>query len=496
MLGKKTHRAAGAAIVGSLVLLATSTAHAIVDLDAADKSKPAVTFAKELLKATTTHEEVTYYTVNATGAGDDAGLVRAKLGTSVARGKTATVVFSFQNLVFSAATAPGLTVEDSGGTAFNASPTVSAGGTSGDSSVTFTLSPTVALPADAVLELGIPTDGVGISADNPVSITMDVEADPFLVGGTPTTHQASYANAIDAQLSINVTSTPNSVRASVAEGYRKFSEGAGVHGSGTRATLGPIAVSVEPHLKTDGAAVDAAALYTQGNSSASTDASTTRANSFVVAKGDFSFMSSAMFDADAECDNIGGTGDNVSLITGDEKMELVPQNLGWVLGKRLCVQVSGASDATPITEGDYMAEVTLDYVSDVNTDFAPATYTVPYGSIGRDGLAVHIPYLTTDERYNQRIIMVNRGAASTYSMSFTTEDGISTDPTVWASGDLPSGTTVLKTRDVVFIAGGPPHRVSGTIVFQSPPGSISVATNQTNREDGGTDTVMYTLGIE
>ncbi len=498
MLDRRTYRVAGAAVLGSLALLATSTAHAIVDLDAADKSEPAVTFAKELLNASTTHGEDTYYTVTATGTGNDAGLVRAKLGTSVSRGKSATVVFSFQNLVFVHATnTPILEVNKSDGTALvGAEPAHSAGGISGDSTVTFTLSPTVALPADAVLTISTP-DGVGISADAPVSITMDVTADPFLVGGTPTTHQASYANAIDAQLSINVTSTPNSVRASLAEGYRKFSEGPGVYDSGTTASLGRIAIAIEPHLKPDGNTIVANDLYRAyppGNLLPNRPDLPQSLLSFVVVKGDFSFIDRARFDLDSECDHI--ENDFGNLVPTDGTTQIAAQNLHYVTPRHFCVRVSGAADETPITEGDYMAEVTLVYVGDVNTDFAPATYTVPYGSIGRDGLAVHIPYLTTDERYNQRIVIVNRGAETTYDMSFTSEDGISTDPSSRASGNLPTGTTVLKTRDVVFISGGPPHRVSGTIVFQSPPGSISVATNQTNRGDGGTDTVVYTLGIE
>ncbi len=500
MLCRKTYRVAGAAIVGSLALFATGVAHAIVDLDAADKSEPAVTFAKELLKDSTPHEEVPYYTVTATGTGDDAGLVRAKLGTSVSRSKEATVVFTFQNLVFIHATnTPALTVTKSDGSAIAAVPARTAGGASGDTSVTFELSPTEALPADAVLTLGVPSGGVGISANDPVSVTMNVTADPFLVGGTPTTHEASYANAIDAQLSINFTSTPNSIRGSVAEGYRRFT-GSGVYDSGRRASLGRIAVSVEPHLKPDGTTVNAAALYTTASDSAfgATLPGSTPPESSVVIKGDFSFIDKAMFDSDSDCNHIenDGLNGNKNVLPADDTTQITPQQLRWVLPRHFCVRVSGADDAPLIMRSEYEAEFSPKYVDAVNTDLAPATLTAAYGSISRDGLAVQIPYLTTDERYNQRIVIVNRGAASTYNMSFTSEDGISADPSSRASGVLPTGTTVFKTRDVVFISGGPPHRVSGMIVFESPAGSISVATNQTNRGDGGTDTVVYTLGIE
>ena len=118
------------------------------------------------------------------------------------------------------------------------------------------------------------------------------------------------------------------------------------------------------------------------------------------------------------------------------------------------------------------------------------------GQVVRDGTEVHLPYVTTDSRYNQRLVMVNRGKkAAKYMMSFDTPEagGVTSQGGSDAMGMLaPMSTTVLHLTkdDVVDIMGGPPHRISGTLTIEALPKDISVATNQTNKETGGTDTVV------
>ena len=46
--------------------------------------------------------------------------------------------------------------------------------------------------------------------------------------------------------------------------------------------------------------------------------------------------------------------------------------------------------------------------------FPPAGATHTLAAISRDGYGANIPYLTTDDGYNQRIILVNRWRATTY----------------------------------------------------------------------------------
>ncbi len=493
MLGRKTYQVAGAAILGSLALLGANIAHAIVDLDATDKTKAAVTYAKELLKTSSTHGDADYYTVTETaGSGGDTGLVKAKLGLVVAANKNAVVTFTFQNLVFlHASTAPAPSVTDSSGSAIRSlTPVHTGGGTTGNSTVTYALSPTVELPADTVFSLDMPAGGVGISASAPVSITMDVSAEPA-EGTTQVTHQASYPNAIDAMSStLTVTSTPNSVTAAVEDGYRKFMSGNGVTSDRLKAGLGTFAISAESRLKPDGDAVAAADLYAAGTDAAIAAGGEAPADSSIVIKGDFSFASKVTLQDDTS--NCAGDRDT-DLLLSDDKTQLAAQNLAFATGKDLCIEVSGADDAMAIAEGDYSADITYKLTDAVNAEFASATASVTYGSIGRDGATVRIPYLVTDERYNQRIVIVNYGAATTYETTFTTEGdhNVTARAGARASGALPSGTTVLRTRDVVTIEGGPPHRASGIIKFGALAGTVTVATNQTNRQNGSTDTVVY-----
>ncbi len=497
MFGRRSCGVAGAAILGSLALLATGVAHAIVDLDAEDKSKASVTFAKELLKASTKHGDVDYYTVTATGGSGDSGLVKAKLGAVVGADRNAVVTFTFQNLVFlHDSTAPTISFEDSAGTDVSGvNDAHFGGGTRGMNTVSYRLSPTAELPADTVLFLGVPTGGVGISASAPVSITMDLTAEPAQEGGDPVTYQVSHPIAIDARPALKVTSTPNSPVASVEDGYRKFKAGPGVSSDRLTASLGRITVSAEPYLKPDGTAVGENDIWSAGFATwyvLDDDeglAGVPDQFSSAIVRGDFSFASSAATSVD--CPPLGGwTGPDMR--RSDDQSRLRIQYGRAVDARLLCIGVSGGADATPIARtAPYVAEFSFIYTDDVNPDLVPTTASASYGSIGRDGAMVRIPYLVTDERYNQRIVIVNHGAATNYEMSFTSEEGITAQAGMESSGTLPSGTTVLRTSDVVTIEGGPPHRVSGTLTIEAVAGSVSVATNQTNRSNGSTDTVVY-----
>jgi hypothetical protein len=121
--------------------------------------------------------------------------------------------------------------------------------------------------------------------------------------------------------------------------------------------------------------------------------------------------------------------------------------------------------------------------------------TSELGRVIRDGVEVWLPYLTTDARYNQRIIMVNESAsAAAYRLDFTGESGITVVAGTRSHGVLGAdSTTVLNLTkdDVMSIVGGPPNRASAVLIIEASPGQVSVATNQTNRDTGATDTVVY-----
>ena len=50
--------------------------------------------------------------------------------------------------------------------------------------------------------------------------------------------------------------------------------------------------------------------------------------------------------------------------------------------------------------------------------------------------------------------------------------------------------TNLRLSDEVMITGMPP-RAAGTLMLESVPGMVDVATNQANKELGTTDTIVY-----
>ena len=106
---------------------------------------------------------------------------------------------------------------------------------------------------------------------------------------------------------------------------------------------------------------------------------------------------------------------------------------------------------------------------------------------------MHIPYLTQFADYNQRIVIVNRGAEADYTFSFMTEDGVTATLGADAEGTLAANSTTylsLLYGDLVTIE-GTHNRASATLIVESEPSYIDVVVSQTNA-NGGTDTVKYT----
>ena len=166
----------------------------------------------------------------------------------------------------------------------------------------------------------------------------------------------------------------------------------------------------------------------------------------------------------------------------------------------LNVDVTGlASNMMAIPEGDYSATAYID------GDGSPATPAQMVGegmlaSIDRDGASVEIPYLTTSEKHNQRLIVVNRGPrpAAITSIQFTMEDGTEAElmDSVQAAMDagllvVPAMSSWVARMDRTISITGDSRRVAASMSFAATGGHLSVATTQINLEDGSTDTVVY-----
>ena len=93
---------------------------------------------------------------------------------------------------------------------------------------------------------------------------------------------------------------------------------------------------------------------------------------------------------------------------------------------QLCVEVDLAgpmSNTMTIPAGEYTATVYTRNTMDPRDDMMQNEGTI--GAISRNGASVNISYLTTSEKHNQRLIIVNRGSRpiSILDISFQTEDG-------------------------------------------------------------------------
>ena len=124
------------------------------------------------------------------------------------------------------------------------------------------------------------------------------------------------------------------------------------------------------------------------------------------------------------------------------------------------------------------------------------------GTITRDGASVEIPYLTTSEKHNQRIIVVNRGMSPVpiTSIVFTAEAGTEVElmDTVQAAMDngllvVPGQSTWVARMDETVSITGDSRRTAASINFFGVKSNLSVATTQVNYSDDSTDTVVYAL---
>ena len=167
----------------------------------------------------------------------------------------------------------------------------------------------------------------------------------------------------------------------------------------------------------------------------------------------------------------------------------------------LCVNVDvlgKETNSTPIPETDYTGTVSITGTAAGADPKVAATGTI--GLIERNGASVEIPYLTTSEKHNQRLIIVNRGTrpVGIASIDFTTEEGTEVElmPTVQAAMDggllmIPAKSSwVARMDETIEITGGS-RRVAASVGFAGTKGALSVATTQVNLEDGSTDTVVY-----
>ena len=175
----------------------------------------------------------------------------------------------------------------------------------------------------------------------------------------------------------------------------------------------------------------------------------------------------------------------------------------------LCVTVDNAgalSNTMPIPSGEYMATAyALSGAAGTRATDAIEVASGMIGSIKRNGASASVAYLTTSEKHNQRLIVVNRGTRplSITDITFQTEDGTEADLTDAAKAAAAAGLGAIgpgesmttKVSDMVEITGNS-RRAAAVMSFNGTAGNISVATTQVNLSDSSTDTVMWPVTEE
>ena len=139
MLSKKSFGIAGAAMLGTVALLGTNAAYAVIDLDAEDKSDPAATYAKETIIASVKGEDDrTYYRVDSNT--DGVLNVEGEVGVGGTVDSVLIIQYVLEGMVFTKTSAPAMQI---GSTNCNsASPsgdeaTKRGGGDEGENTVSF-----------------------------------------------------------------------------------------------------------------------------------------------------------------------------------------------------------------------------------------------------------------------------------------------------------------------------------------------------------------------
>ncbi len=160
----------------------------------------------------------------------------------------------------------------------------------------------------------------------------------------------------------------------------------------------------------------------------------------------------------------------------------------------LCVTVDADNEET-IPRGDIRMDIALGDGTAANMTrlVSPAAANmmgIHVAMIDHDGTTVQVPYVTTFENYNQRLVIVNRSKNDVYfTVSFTTEDEAMATPEttdkMMVGGSM---TRVLKMSDLVTFTGK--TRGSATVVLQTGPGSVDVATTIVHQMTGATDTIV------
>ncbi len=459
-LGKVLGVAGVAAVTSGL-----SATSAVAQINVTGTVGNAVVIAAESVSVGTTG-------VDTVGVGEATALdVQGQLGIGVAGSDQVFLRFDWTDAELAEDLALGSIVvtDATGGTIGSTSLT---DGQTGDSSAIFGVTADgdgFSQTSGFVLDVG--TSGIGLAASSSDVRVRVFETQTNAINETLALTDQSLANAVSLQSALTISFSSQTATAEVTEDFLEFT-------SGVTGTLGFLTVAANTNLVADS---------TTGFQAISDfdDLVSTGTSSTVTYTGDFSFATASGFflgtGPSCATSSPGLSVDTSTFATATA--DLVDANTN-----ALCVTVDGANETIP--EASYDAAVVA--VHDVTSSSPNSTSdSGTVGEIDRNGTTVEVAYVTTFTDYNQRILINSRHPVDVpYTITFSSEDGVTTSALPAASGTLTAGENlVLRARDVVAITGG--TRCAATVTVVAPSNNISVATTQVNLADGGTDTVSY-----
>ena len=492
--------------VAGAAALAFSSAHAVkIDGDYS------VTYAKETLrKAADTGEPATLLTVSGVTyyVLEPSHMIEGPADISANNTDTTDyeVVFTLQDMVFSVAlSGSSLTSVLAGTTTVGATFTLQRGGAMEDNFAVFHKASGEAIATDDMLTLAA---SFAVTADGPGGIVRMItnEALPSAIPGIKIsmTHTNSDAVKVARALKETVMPAEPMPKADAGDNFMNFTGGT-AQSPRLYASLGTVMVGVTSGIRDarvaanndgnqtpdiddrmvtltglDGVPTNAGIIAT----AAILDMPDDTEGTAVTFSGAFDFLKTVAVDS-------GGCAGSLTEIrkpSEDDRTVLTDETRPMAAGefataKHLCVAVDGET-AIPNT-GAYTA--TTEYKGPALNMFPPVGATHQLAAIGRSGSTFRIPFLTVNARHNQRINIVNRGAATTYTLGELATIGDSVSALDMASGDLPQGQTALLVTDLIEIMGA--MRASGTLSMPADSGTIDVSTDIVNKENGSIDTV-------
>ena len=512
MFRNKLFGIAAAAALGSAAMLGSTAAHAVKICDTAPTARigtgetslvgsgcfDSVTFAAETLlsgannvtAASDDSDTATYYNI----AGDTLYLA-APADVGAADGDAYIVTITLDGMVFQSTSA---SLKIGSDVTF----TVIAGGGLGDDSVLFRLpSGKVIDSTSAVLSL---TASFAVSASGgSATLTMTNQTIQGLnIDGVTGTNTYSGSPIMIAPALDEVSTKMVPIADVAADGFMKFKDGR------TTATVGTLKVGFKAKRRIatgDDAGSDVDALTDIMDTMSSGEPS--MPNSSVTFSGDFSFASKVFLHGDIDCgaavgDTHAVTGEGSDPTTAESESDIrvvtngviagttKPENVtSFAAAEYLCIMVDPEADDPKRIPTTTAYTAMGSYKKLTGAAIGPMPMEQTLGMIERNGTTVRLPYLTTNDKFNQRIRIVNRGSAAKYEMEFHgSGDSAGSD----ATGTLDANSiTVLSLRTDSVVTPSNGNNTSGTLIIEAQPGAIDVATVQINRETGNSDTVVY-----